>query len=217
MSENGNAESWVILDGSDAQYGTERFPNSSEAWERIDALGAAGAYMRAERVQPTTALPPVGFERGELSERGIREAFESGPTATVRSAIIAGQPWSVHTVRVIKTEGDTLYCTTDGVWYSMVTNGRYSEWSLDVEAAPEVETHCPDCTYPYASEFALADVCECTSDKMLGLAAHLEMLESLAARTTFKYPARSAGTARAGRYGNAPVPVPARTARKGMN
>jgi hypothetical protein len=81
----------------------------------------------------------------------------------------------------------------------------------------DAETHCPDCTYPYASEFALADVCECTSDKMLGLAAHLEMLESLAARTTFKYPARSAGTARAGRYGNAPVPVPARTARKGMN
>lgn len=110
------------------------YPAGSDYVGMVDACPCCKATPFVEfDSEPAPAHPPIGWERGELSERGIREAFESGRTATVRTAIIAGRPWSVHTVRVIKIEGDVLYCTTDGVWFTTVENDRYSAWSLDPE------------------------------------------------------------------------------------
>lgn len=59
----------------------------------------------------------------------IHTAFVAGPIATVRRAVIKGKPWTQYSVRVIRIDGDTLTYTTDGVWSSTVTRGKFSDWS----------------------------------------------------------------------------------------
>lgn len=73
----------------------------------------------------------------------IRTAYRAEQFATVERSIIAGQPRSISRVRVIRAEGDTLYYTSDGVWYSTVTRDALADWHLDPSPAYEVR---PDVT-----------------------------------------------------------------------
>ena len=80
-----------------------------------------------------------------FAEDEIQAAYKTGPVAIVRNAIIAGQPWRVLTVRVIRIDGDTLYYTTDGVWFS--THHRtpgLSNWELVTTDGGATCTMCDD-------------------------------------------------------------------------
>lgn len=66
----------------------------------------------------------------------IARAYTRGPRATISRTIIAGQPQSLSTVRVISTNGDTLTYTSDGVWFSTATRSDITEWELIDLAMP---------------------------------------------------------------------------------
>lgn len=68
----------------------------------------------------------------DTSSEAIAEAFAEGLTATVRFVVIAGMPESVSTVHVIGIDGDNLYYTSDGIWYSVANNAsEFVSWTID--------------------------------------------------------------------------------------
>lgn len=69
----------------------------------------------------------------------IAEAFKNGQQAIVSATVIEDAPQVTGTVRVIAIDGDTLYYTSDGVWYSTFTRGRFGDWKLNVKASDLVE------------------------------------------------------------------------------
>lgn len=65
----------------------------------------------------------------------IALAYAHGDTATLSYSIISGEPWHTATVRVIAVDGDTLYYTRDGIWYSAADRSRpHTKWALDAPA-----------------------------------------------------------------------------------
>lgn len=85
----------------------------------------------------------------------IRTAYQGREFATVERSIIAGQPRAISLVRVIRVEGDTLWYTSDGVWYSTLTRNALADWYLSPGVAgsrlpaPAEETPAPAATPAY--------------------------------------------------------------------
>lgn len=74
----------------------------------------------------------------------IANAYTNAPNgyAVISASVIQGQPMDTRRVAVIAIDGDTLYYTTDGIWYSetwtiTADDGRIiSQWEREPEDKP---------------------------------------------------------------------------------
>ena len=76
----------------------------------------------------------------------IATAHASAPHGRVRISysVIAGQAPSVFEAAIIEVVGDTVTYTTDGVWKSDATRGRFTSWEVISAPAPTAETSRSD-------------------------------------------------------------------------
>lgn len=68
----------------------------------------------------------------------IEAAYRNGARVRVSYVVMADQPRSEFTARLIATDGDTAYYTTDGVWYSRATRSESVAWEIETDDAWEV-------------------------------------------------------------------------------
>lgn len=74
----------------------------------------------------------------DITPEMIATAYRTGALVHVSYVVMEGQPRSEFTARLIATDGDTAYYTSDGVWYSRATRSEAVAWEIDVDDAWEV-------------------------------------------------------------------------------